>query len=419
MNILIFALGTAGDINPMVGIGSSLLKHGHKVTFLSNDYFEKTIREANIDFRSVGTLEQYHLGNSLKAWEPDNIDSLALYSAPTFEAAFNIVREYSQASCSSLLLTLSEYNGACAAAYHFNIPVIKILLSPSSIFSADSPPAPDCWGRTYKYPKFIKRILVAHNAKKAFKLLYSKKSLNAYVETRKRLEIPLRFIKTSKATLQIGLFTEWFGMRPKDWPKNLRLVGFPMLDNVDESARKIFDLFITEHSAPIVFTSGTGMPDSTAFFAEGRKICELLKLPGVFVGGRAGKEALESSSSCIHVDYVDFEYTLPQCKAIIHHGGIGTMAQAIRAKIPQIIRPIKYDQPDNGNRIQILGLGALVLRDEFIAENVAPLLKELIESAPQNKALHYFSAEMKRSNAIEKACHLIQHKMNELESSIA
>ncbi len=30
---------------------------------------------------------------------------------------------------------------------------------------------------------------------------------------------------------------------------------------------------------------------------------------------------------------------LPSCKAIVHHGGIGTLGQALKAGIPQLLRP--------------------------------------------------------------------------------
>ena len=37
------------------------------------------------------------------------------------------------------------------------------------------------------------------------------------------------------------------------------------------------------------------------------------------------------------VDYVPLEYLMPTCSALIHHGGLGTMAPASRAGVPQII----------------------------------------------------------------------------------
>ena len=42
---------------------------------------------------------------------------------------------------------------------------------------------------------------------------------------------------------------------------------------------------------------------------------------------------------------------------MVHHGGIGTVANAIAAGVPQLIRPICFDQMDNGMRVKRLGAG--------------------------------------------------------------
>ena len=44
----------------------------------------------------------------------------------------------------------------------------------------------------------------------------------------------------------------------------------------------------------------------------------------------------------------------------MHHGGIGTTAEALRAGVPQVIVALAYDQFDNAARVEALGAGALV-----------------------------------------------------------
>jgi len=41
----------------------------------------------------------------------------------------------------------------------------------------------------------------------------------------------------------------------------------------------------------------------------------------------------------------------------VHHGGIGTTAEALRAGVPQLILPLAYDQFDNGARVEALAAG--------------------------------------------------------------
>ncbi|RYG09237.1 MAG: hypothetical protein EOO07_24200, partial [Chitinophagaceae bacterium] len=141
INIVIYALGTGGDVDPMIGVGVEMQRRGSAVTFLSNDYFKSRIIAAGFNFISVGNLEQYHKGNSTTAWESRNhSDNFEHYHAPAFEPAFEYVKSLSGKN--TLVLALGEENGARVAAEKFNIPFIKFVLSPNIIFSAYSPPAP-------------------------------------------------------------------------------------------------------------------------------------------------------------------------------------------------------------------------------------------------------------------------------------
>jgi len=415
LNVLMYAMGTGGDIDPMVALGREFKSRGHKVTVLSNDYFEKSITRAGLEFVSVGTVEQYQRGNSIDAWSIGNdTDNFQFYHAPAFEPSFNYVKNLA-GEAGTLFVALAEQNGAAVAAVQYKIPFIKIILTPNAIFSAISPPAPQCWTITKKLPPFVIRMLLRVFRKHNYMRIYDSPTAEEYIATRERLGCPIKFYKTSPSTLQLALFPEWYGMRPKDWPRDLKCLGFHLANRSDEKLRGEVDEIFTQLGSPIIFTSGTGVKDVVEIFREGRKICEQLQIPGLFVGGEMGKDELAGSPLCAHINYIDFEYALPKARAIIHHGGIGTTAQAIKAGIPQLIRPIKYDQPDNANRVSKLGLGAYVLPEFFTAETVAPMLSSLIAQASSNQALKNYSADVRASNAIAEACSLIEQRIGEMQ----
>ena len=58
-----------------------------------------------------------------------------------------------------------------------------------------------------------------------------------------------------------------------------------------------------------------------------------------------------------HFNYIPFSTVLPRAAAFVHHGGIGTTAQALAAGVPQLVVPLAHDQPDNAVRIRHLGVG--------------------------------------------------------------
>ncbi len=416
--VVIYALGTGGDIDPMVALGIELMRRGYRVSFLTNDYFQARVSAAGLEFISVGTLEQYHLGNSVTAWESRNhVDNFEHYHAPAFEPAFNFVK--SLVGKNVLVLALGEENGAAAAAEKFRLPYVKMLLSPNIVFSAYSPPAPMKWAIPKSLPRFIVRFLLRRNRKTRFKVFCLMEHTQAYLATRQRLGCSLTFQTQSNAVLQLGFFPEWFGMPAKDWPTNLKLVGFPLQNRASNQSRNELDRFIEQQGAPLIFTSGTGVKDVVELFAEGRKICEQLQVPGVFVGGASGADILQGSPLCLHLDYIDFEYALSKALAIVHHGGMGTTAQAIKAGIPQLIRPIKYDQPDNADRIYKLGLGTYVMPEKFKAEQVAPMLGNMLQKAKSSKALRFYAEDVNNSRAIVDACNLIERELITKTASLA
>ena len=49
MHFVITALGSYGDVHPMVGLGVALTRRGHRVSLVANAYFENVVRDAGLD----------------------------------------------------------------------------------------------------------------------------------------------------------------------------------------------------------------------------------------------------------------------------------------------------------------------------------------------------------------------------------
>ena len=75
-------------------------------------------------------------------------------------------------------------------------------------------------------------------------------------------------------------------------------------------------------------------------------------------------------------EFASFLGLFPLCAAVVHHGGIGTVAKALTTGTPQLILPIAFDQFDNAARVMGLGVGAsLKLRRLRIAHMVDALAR--------------------------------------------
>jgi sterol 3beta-glucosyltransferase len=55
-------------------------------------------------------------------------------------------------------------------------------------------------------------------------------------------------------------------------------------------------------------------------------------------------------------DGTSHPWLLPRCAVALHHGGIGTVLAAARAKVPQLVMPLAFDQPFWGQTLEDLGV---------------------------------------------------------------
>jgi len=58
--------------------------------------------------------------------------------------------------------------------------------------------------------------------------------------------------------------------------------------------------------------------------------------------------------------YLPYSSAFPRAAAVVHSGGIGTLAQALAAGRPQLIVPVAFDQPDNARHAVALGVARSV-----------------------------------------------------------
>jgi rhamnosyltransferase subunit B len=203
----------------------------------------------------------------------------------------------------------------------------------------------------------------------------------------------------------------WFAMPQRDWPDNLYLTGFafPTPAEPDDALLR----FIDARGAPIVFTPGTGVSNTAGFFDRAAAMLARSGHPGLFLS-RHVPERYRHDPAILCRDYLDLGAVLPRARALVHHGGIGSTAEALRAGIPQIVLPGRFDQPDNAMRIARLGLGAAILSDRYGGEDWAALLERTLASRHVATQLATAAAFIAREDGCANAAELIEHHARRL-----
>jgi len=98
----------------------------------------------------------------------------------------------------------------------------------------------------------------------------------------------------------------------------------------------------------------------------------------------------------VHVtDAVPHAWLFPRVAAVVHHGGAGTVAAALRAGVPSIVVPFFFDQWFWGQRLQRQGLGPepIALR-RLSARRVASALEEVTRSSAMRQNLRTLSSRL-------------------------
>ena len=247
--------------------------------------------------------------------------------------------------------------GARLMQEKYGIPYISVQVSPSTFLSAKLPPVhkrftiPSFW----PYPV---RVGLLWAIERGVLDRICAPSLN---RVRKDLGLPPvkhvlgEWVHSPQAVL--GLFPEWFAPPQTDWPAKVQLTGFPLFDEAEFRAVDAeLEDFLYRAESPIVFTPGSTLVNGADFFGLAEKVLYALGERGIFIA-RPGEPLPSFPSGILVRSYVPLSKLLPQAKLLVHHGGIGTVSQALAAGIPQLAIPFAHDQFDNAARIQRLGCG--------------------------------------------------------------
>jgi UDP:flavonoid glycosyltransferase YjiC (YdhE family) len=108
----------------------------------------------------------------------------------------------------------------------------------------------------------------------------------------------------------------------------------------------------------------------------------------------------------LHAEYAPFSKVFPRAAVVVHHGGIGTCAQGLAAGVPQFVMPLSFDQPDNAERLQKLGVGRWLPRRKFTPQRAAKVLRELL--ALPKEACERWAKQMALGDPVREACEWIE-----------
>ena len=144
------------------------------------------------------------------------------------------------------------------------------------------------------------------------------------------------------------------------------MTGFAFYDGRNElEMPPELSRFLDDGPPPIVFTLGSSAVwVARDFYRESIAAAKLLGRRAVLlIGDDRNRSDEPLPPEVIAVNYAPFEALLPRACAMVHHGGVGTTSQGLRAGVPTLIVPFAFDQPDNAAHAERLGTSRTLPRE--------------------------------------------------------
>ena len=208
--------------------------------------------------------------------------------------------------------------------------------------------------------------------------------------------------------LVIGLFPKWFGPI-QDGGSRFRHAGFALFDDANgRQTPEQLSSFVADGPPPVVFSFGSAMRNGRPYFEAAVDACRILNVRGVLLG-KGGEQIPDNLPSNVrHADYAPFSELFSSASCVVHHGGIGTSAQAMKAGVPQLVMPLAYDQADNATRMRRLGVASLLFPNRFKGKAVANQLKLLLNDGSMKQSTRTVSERFQGVDGSSAACTLIE-----------
>ena len=99
----------------------------------------------------------------------------------------------------------------------------------------------------------------------------------------------------------------------------------------------------------------------------------------LLTGGFAANLPARVADGVLLVDKAPHQLLFPRARAVVHQGGAGTTAQALRRACPMLVVPHSHDQPDNAYRVTRLGVARTLFPKRYTASRVVAELRPLLD----------------------------------------
>jgi UDP:flavonoid glycosyltransferase YjiC (YdhE family) len=416
--IVLATFGSYGDLHPYIALARGLIERGHEPVVATTEIYRSKVEKEGIAFHATRP-NLADLGDQAevvrRVYDPRRgaeymTRQLIMPHLPrTFDDLAAVARG------ADLLLSHAITYAAPLVARKLDLPWLSTILSPMVFLSVYDPP-------TLPPAPWLKRLHGVSPAlyRVAFRVMRS---------TVRRWSEPVRRLARERGVPEpegdplfegqfspygtLAMFSSVLADPQPDWPPCTHITGFPFhdADETNPQAMRALEEFLAAGEAPIVFTLGSSAVfDARDFYLRTVEIAEKLRRRAVLLTGRqAGEQGLGALPRTVFAtDYAPHSQVFARSAAVVHQGGIGTLAQALRAGRPMLVIPFSHDQPDNAERAERLGVARCIPRAQFSVDRGTAVLRDLLDDPRYTNAADEVARRIAREDGVGAACDRIE-----------
>ncbi len=417
--IVLTTIGSLGDLHPYLALAIALRGRGHDVLLATQKSYGCRIEAHGIGFHAVGP-DIAELGDEsalmARVMHPRKGPAFIIRDMliPRLRRTFD---ELSSAVAGADLLVSHPLTIAAPLVAQLNekrLAWISAVLAPSSFCSAYDPPVlPALPVLTRLHPLGATLLKPMIGAMKA--------GVDSWVTPWHRLRRELRLPPTKlnplfrgqfSPLMTLALFSNVVGKPQPDWPPRTHITGFLFYEGDGPGGlAPQLSAFLHDGEAPIVFTLGSSaVMDAGNFYHQSAEAARLISHRAVLLIGKDPRNRPRHPlpSSIFVAEYAPYSLLFSHAGAIVHQGGIGTTAQALRSGKPMIVMPFGFDQPDNAARMVKLGVGRTIARRRYCAQRASDELTQLLGDKKYSDRAAAIGQIIQQEDGAQRACVAIE-----------
>lgn len=383
MKVTFLTLGSRGDVQPYVALAKELIKNGHGALICTGITFKKFIQENGVDFHEATAdlmaIMESEEGRKIFNGGNYNIFKMIRFAKQVITPAYRkSMDDFLYASKGAdLIIYHPKAIGAVDISDYLNISCIcmspvpimyPITEFPNFAISSKGNFGPFLNKLTYKPISFSESSYIKEIND------FRKKSLNLS----KRKTGELTFKVNGRNIPIIYPISPFLFKEVESWKDRVFLSGFFFLNLEEAKLDEKLENFLESGKAPIVISfSSMPLKNPTLFKKKLVKALKETNNRAVVLTGTSGM-TFEGEENIFAVEKAPHRLIFKRAKGIIHHGGVGTMSEALISGAPQLVMPFTVDQPFWAHKLYSKGYSINPLKEkELVTSDLIKALKEM------------------------------------------